>query len=361
MNKDAGRGNWLIVTLRLENGETLPFMMDTGCPITKLDKSLEPKLGKCLGTTTAWAFGVKNEVGIYAAPKLYLRNTPLMTYTNFILTEDCKRFSSSEGRSTMGVLGMDVLEHYCIQLDFNRGVMHFLDDEHANKIDWGKPFPLIDVGERCFIVGENLVGAKGPGSLIDTGWNGDGLLTPELFQQWTNHALLPASGEARSPNGMLGGATYHSLDLRGLDKNDHDSHSGFNTIGIHVLSQNLVTFDFQTRTMYLKRTSDWPLYDKRLEAAAKSDAGPVLKSFQSLRKKGQLPGWSKNDKSSNKTAIFSGHYADVGTCHVAIQKKGDSSFYYYTFVRTSKESPWKLQKAWRTDQNDRTVEEYPVP
>ncbi len=50
MNKEAGRGNWLFVTLRLESGEELPFFVDTGMTLTLLDKSLEPKLGKRLGT-----------------------------------------------------------------------------------------------------------------------------------------------------------------------------------------------------------------------------------------------------------------------------------------------------------------------
>jgi hypothetical protein len=42
MNKEAGRGGHLIVTLRLENGEEIPFQVDTGAPITVFDKSLEP-------------------------------------------------------------------------------------------------------------------------------------------------------------------------------------------------------------------------------------------------------------------------------------------------------------------------------
>ena len=50
MNKEAGRGNWLFVTLRLESGDELPFFVDTGMTVTLLDKSLEPKLGKRLGT-----------------------------------------------------------------------------------------------------------------------------------------------------------------------------------------------------------------------------------------------------------------------------------------------------------------------
>src|SRR6267142_6176006 len=50
MNKDAGRGNWLFVTLRLDKDEELRFFVDTGMTLTVLDKSLEPELGKRLGT-----------------------------------------------------------------------------------------------------------------------------------------------------------------------------------------------------------------------------------------------------------------------------------------------------------------------
>jgi hypothetical protein len=67
-NKDAGRGTWLFVTLQLENGEQLPFLLDTGAPWTFFDKSREPKLGKRLDTGTAWNFGTKRESGVYAAP-----------------------------------------------------------------------------------------------------------------------------------------------------------------------------------------------------------------------------------------------------------------------------------------------------
>jgi hypothetical protein len=51
-NKDAGRGGWLFVTLRLESGEELPFLLDTGAPWTFFDKSREPKLGKRLDSGT---------------------------------------------------------------------------------------------------------------------------------------------------------------------------------------------------------------------------------------------------------------------------------------------------------------------
>ena len=50
INPDAGRGNWLTVTLQLESGQKLPFIVDTGAGATVLNKPLAPKLGKRLDT-----------------------------------------------------------------------------------------------------------------------------------------------------------------------------------------------------------------------------------------------------------------------------------------------------------------------
>src|SRR6266705_4634671 len=45
-NQSAGRGEHLLVTLRSEGGEEMLFALDTGMPVTLLDKYLEPRLGK---------------------------------------------------------------------------------------------------------------------------------------------------------------------------------------------------------------------------------------------------------------------------------------------------------------------------
>lgn len=380
MNKNAGRNNWLIVTVGLENGQKLPMIVDTGSPVTCFDTNLESTLGKRLGAGTFWNFGKKHNIGIYAAPKLYLGRSLLkMTGTN-VVGDNFTQLSSDAGRPVMGILGMDVLEHYCVQLDFKRGKMRFLDDEPASKEDWGKPFPLTDIGDGCFAVSENLVGAKGRGSEIDTGCSFDGWLIPTLFQQWTNHAMPPAKGEAHSPEGVLGGQIYHELDLHDLHKDDYE-HMKFNGIGLHILSQNLVTFDFPKRTMYLRRTSKWPLYDKSLVSEAKWEIKPVLKVLKRLKRKGRLPGWKKSDHGE---ATFFFHY-NFESVTLDGRKKGDSSLYHYTLIRTieakapafrcprqvgnyrdtfasaSKATSWKLQKAWRTDQYGRIIEEYPIP
>ncbi|HEV2392282.1 MAG TPA: hypothetical protein VG146_07960 [Verrucomicrobiae bacterium] len=362
MNKDAGRGDWLIVMVRLESDEKLPFVVDTGCPITTFDKSLEAKLGKRLGAVTVWNFGVGIKTEIYAAPKLYVRNALLMMTGTNVGACDCKQLCPTEGRPIMGILGMDVLEHYCIQLDFNRGKMRFLDDERAKKTDWGQPFPLTDIGDGCFSVAGNLAHAKGPSSLIDTGCNYGGWLVKRLFQQWTNQAISLAHGETRAPDGVLGEETYHDLELHGLDErlNANDSRLKLNGIGLRVLAQNLVTLDFPRRTMYLKRASDWPLAPKHIQSEAKSWASSAADFLKRLKQKGRLPGWSKND-GGGTTAFHFQHDAHLDSVTLDAQKMGDSSIYHYTVTRASKGRRWQLQKAWRTGQDGQIMEEYPVP
>jgi hypothetical protein len=264
----------------------------------------------------------------------------------------------------MGFLGMDVLRNYCIQLDFAAGKMRFLDDEHADKKKWGEPFPLTDIGDGCFTINENLAGVKGLGSVIDSGCDNSGWLQPALFRQWTNHESS-ADEKIYSPDGTLGGEIYRDLDLRVLDAKSlasDDTKIKFNGIGLRVLAENLVTLDFPKRTMYLKRTSDWPLATGNIEAAMKSAAKSSMQSLEQLLKKYRLPGASKGDHGKT-TAFHYNHvpspYLDTATWDALIS--GNSSIYHYTFTRTAKNGPWKLQKAWATDQTGHTVEEYPLP
>jgi len=363
MNEAAGRGGMLFVTIRLADGEKLPFVVDTGASATVFDQSLAPKLGKSTVPGTFHIFGVKHEVGIYKAPRLCLGSTPLLMTGDSVVTLDCQHISSDGERPQMGILGMDVLGHYCLQLDFTARKIRFLDDQHADKTGWGKPFPLTDLGDGCFAVNENLTGQQGAGSLIDTGCGYDGWLQPELFQQWTNHAPSSADHKGRLPDGALGGEAYPGLDLSGLDPQlllDGDGHLKFNGIGLHTLSRNLVTLDFPARTMYLKRTSIGPLTGKDMQATAKSEGKSALKFLNKLNRQNRLPGWAKGAEPAAKTVHYFFSYPDFITFD-QVQKKGGSSVYHYQVSRPGKSKPWQLKKAWRTDQAGHTLEEYPLP
>jgi len=260
LGKDAGHGQEIFLSVRLGNGQVLPLAMDTGASWTVFDKSVEPLLGQRLHTGTVFRWGVESESGIYLAPPLFLGGTRLKMSGPYVATDDFKSISAAAGRPILGLLGMDVLENYCIQIDFERGRLRFLDAEKADKKKWGKAFPLTNIGDGCLALRENLAGVKGVGSLLDTGCNYDGWLVPGVYAQWTNEMQLPAEGEAKCPYGVLGGEKHRLTQLRGLDPKlmaSGDTHVQMNGVGLRYLSHYVVTFDFPNRTMYLKRPSAW--------------------------------------------------------------------------------------------------------
>ncbi|MGO8696483.1 MAG: NPCBM/NEW2 domain-containing protein [Limisphaerales bacterium] len=158
------------------------------------------------------------------------------------------------GRPIAGILGYDCLRHYCVQLDFTALKMRFLDGEHADKQAWGTAFPIVPLNSEDGrpAVAENLLGARGPHSLIDSGYDTDGWLMPKYFQFWSNTAVPPGSDQARSPDGLFGGQKY---PLISLNANDVESDG----IGLRFLARHLVTLDFPRHTMYLQRRSVGPL------------------------------------------------------------------------------------------------------
>src|SRR5436190_16346096 len=97
LNKGAGRGDELYLTLRLETGEELLFVVDTGSPCTVFDKSLEPKLGKRLGTMKVKWPGGKGRGSVYRAPKLFFDRTELLTAPR-VLTVDLTPLPLLPGR-----------------------------------------------------------------------------------------------------------------------------------------------------------------------------------------------------------------------------------------------------------------------
>lgn len=272
INAEAGRGGLLIVPVRLESGEELPFILDTGSG-TCFDKSFEPNLGKPVGTETVQSWGVKTKVNVYDTPRVYLGGALLETEPH-IVTYDLARFSRALGRPIKGMLGIDCLRHYCVQLDFAAGKMRFLDDQQADRQSWGKAFAIVPLNSSDHrpAVNENLFGAKGANSLIDSGYNSDGWLMPKYFQPWTNDADATVNGQARSPNGLFGGEKYAFMNLQ-VEDVESDG------IGLRFLARHLVTLDFPKNTMYLLRQSLGPLPDPRLKTTQVEALEPLIRDM----------------------------------------------------------------------------------
>jgi hypothetical protein len=358
LNPQAGRGDWILVKLCLEDGEELPFIVDTGAPITILDQSLEAKLGERLGTRTkTYGYLGKKRMGLYHAPKLFLNGIPLQTGSR-IYTDDVAALSD---HASLGILGVDCLRHYCVQFDFANRKIRFLHPDRMSGEDLGEAFPLTILFGGVFARAD-FFGAGKVYFRPDTGaiFENDAVLSPKLFQRELKkqNPLLIGNLPANGPNfaafskGIFGGQTYTNLlftEAKDMAWENQDM------LNLQFLARHLVTFDFPKRTLYLKQQSVGPLashYFLIVEAE---------QFLVALGNKGQLPGLT-NHQQVHFSAWNNGNF-DAYPLSITfdLRRKSDASIYHYSVIRESKDAPWKLQKAWRADNHGHTLEEYPIP
>ena len=372
MNKEVGRGQKLHVPVRLDNGKELLFVVDTGAGATILDKSLEPMLERYhLGWTTNINFtwwGTNLDTGLYEAPKLYSGNTQLLT-GDVIYSAD---LSQIVDRPVVGILGMDCLRHYCVQLDFAAGKIRFGDPGQLNGQDLGEEHPLTFLADGRPLIHANLFGHRDEWE-IDTGCDDDAALKPELFQRkvqelgdksalgtWLTTTSTNYAGrtehEGFFQKAVFDGQSFTNFVLR--DCPDQ------NLVGLRFLARHLVTLNFPKNTMYLQRRSGEPFADEDIFAKAVGvysvEAGEFLSN---LKQRGELPGWLKDEHgklyfSNSGDGVLKTH--PISQSIIAIKEHGDSQ-YHYLVTKASKDSAWKLQRAWRTDGNEHVIEEYPLP
>ncbi|HXR04349.1 MAG TPA: retropepsin-like aspartic protease [Verrucomicrobiae bacterium] len=272
MNPEAGRGGLLLVKLRLADGEVLPLILDTGSPGMLLDKSLIPKLGKKLDTMPVHSFDTHQDAGVYAAPKVYLGDVQLVT-GNKVVVVDLPKLSPYLKPPIKGILGMDCLQHYCLQLDFQSGTIHFLDPARLDTTRLGNRYHLTFIskpehGGVPVIWHAGLLGGSATNTVLDIGNNSDGMAPGRAIRQNARGSysgglikrskhFLAVEGWVNHPVGSLkcdwDGNTYTNIAV-GRGPRDYP-----NWIGLRFLARHLVTFDFPNATMYLKQTSSGPL------------------------------------------------------------------------------------------------------
>lgn len=252
---DGGLGTNRVLCLRLQNerGDNWRFLVDSGSPITILDRSLRGKLGPSLGTEPiryAWSGDAVTQV--HAAPRLFLSNTLLLGGPR-VWSDDLRRVWP--GRGVEGILGLDFLRHYCVQLDFSTRTVRFLDPARASGPSLGRAFPLVTQANNSVFINADLFGTGSTLYQVDTGCTVDAVMKPPLFEKaWQRQppewARKFPSGEGRPvveagfPQGTFNGDPYARLII---DSADH------NFLGLRFLARHVVTFNFPQHTLYLRR------------------------------------------------------------------------------------------------------------
>jgi hypothetical protein len=265
MNEGAGSGAPVTVRVRTEGGEELRLVLDTGAFSSALDAAWEPKLGRPLGSKSIGIpfHNAEGDVLTYRAPKLLVGNAQLVTASE-IMAVDLRSLRLAGGPFD-GLLGMDCLRHYCIQLDFGARKIRFLDPERPPTQPLGKAIRIAKgPGGTC--VNADFFGQGEMRFLIDTGFYDepfDFMLAPKPFQR-----VLQQNPDGRGFYAMLGsvgtgvaasfarfeacGATYADIKLIEVNITPRKLKG---VAGLRFVARHVATFNFPKQTVYFKPLS----------------------------------------------------------------------------------------------------------
>lgn len=246
-------GRLILLPIEME-GRPLQFLVDTGACRTGFNLSLRESLGPMVGRQRLQTHAGITNVDTFVWPTVTLNGQSLKSDLNVVCV-DLTDLSQATNKQIDGVLGMDVLRSQRMRIDFDQGILTFMESLPQPRSKFGTRLPL-GFSESGV---PYLTGAVGdvPTArfFIDTGAQGNSL-NPELFDRLVEKQQLRSGGPFTSVTvaGMVqGGRGY--LDHLTIGPIHHEglrtSRVAPSSVGLRYLSRYRVTFDFPDRSVYL--------------------------------------------------------------------------------------------------------------
>jgi hypothetical protein len=266
-------------------GQEYLFGIDTGASHTLFDISLKDKLGMPKRTVKGRAWGKEIKFELFDAPEAFLG--PLnLKHCRTVTLIDLEPINSALGVKRHGIIGMNFLKKYVLQIDFDKALVSFLKPKRDSGIFsflWPKKDRYPDWGEKVsmeydFLSGIPHIKAKLDGTkvdfMIDTGYRAYidrpdlpvsdtfGELETKIFRkvaskiQFEHKQKMRITPQGKAPSDFTKSTVIGRFSIGPLQYKDVTfDESDKSVLGIPFLSRHLVTFDFQNRKMYLKKGS----------------------------------------------------------------------------------------------------------
>lgn len=246
-------------------GKEYSFVLDTGCSHTVFDSSLKHELGDVKRIERGLTAGGLMAYEMHDAPAAFLGPFNMQDCGE-IFCEDFRMLSYIQGKRISGVIGMNFLRKYVVQIDFDKGVLSFLELVEKPNAHWGKEMVINYYRLGIPQITGNIGGSIKVDFIVDTGDNTTGALERRVFERVlaekntkTFEALFATAfgivrnKEARIDRFSIGSFEYQDLIFgEGI----------FSRLGLSFLSRHLVTLDFQNNRIYLKKGSDFKKIDE---------------------------------------------------------------------------------------------------
>jgi hypothetical protein len=243
------------------------FLFDTGSTHMVFDTSFRNDLGQLRGTTTVVTPQDKKvTVECYDAPEAFLGPLNIKECGN-VLCAEIEELDLIEDERISGIIGMNFLIRYAVQIDFDGGILTFLQPLTGENPNWGEAFASNHNSPLVLQVQGNILDDIEADFTIDTGCLATGTLDRSVFRK-----VVPEEGaktlvvrvktlagildtrEARIEELSVGPFEYEGLIFEECSPN---------LLGLSFLSRHTVTFDFFNGIMYLEEGRQFRKNDER--------------------------------------------------------------------------------------------------
>ena len=278
----AKNGQPISLPVKFNRKEYL-FHLDTGCSHTLFDISLKDKLIKAKGGAKLQTLeGPIGSSELFDAPEAFLGPLNLKDCRKVAII-DLEPISSALGQKYYGVIGINFLKKYVVQMDFdkeivsflkptsNKSIFSFLRPRKNNRPNWGEELPIKYKSDNQTPHIKANVNGQEVDFLIDTGYadyvdlpgrplaDDTGKLETKIFKKACGKTQferkqtiqITAHGKAvvSQKNGVVARFSIGSLEY----KDAVFTENSYSALGLAFLSRHLVTFDFPNGKMYLKK------------------------------------------------------------------------------------------------------------
>jgi hypothetical protein len=264
------------------NGKEYLFLLDTGCSHTVFDISLKDKLRKAEGAAKVQTSEGLFSSELFDAPEAFLGPLNLKDCRKVAIV-DTESISSALGQKYHGIIGMNFLKEYVVQIDFDKEIVSFLKPtpnkslfsllrpRKNNRPDWGEEVPIKYKSDNQTPHIRANVNGHEVDFLIDSGFlqyvdmpdrpfaDDTGKLETKIFKKACAKILsepnqqtqITSQGKALIPkkSGVVARFSIGSLEYKDAAFTENSD----SALGLAFLSRHLVTFDFPNGKMYLKK------------------------------------------------------------------------------------------------------------
>lgn len=257
-------GNLILLPVRFKEKEYL-FLLETGASITMFDISFRDKLGDAKRVAIMETAGNPMMVKLFDAPEAFLGSLNLQDCGE-VTCVDLEMLTLIDGRKISGVIGMSFLKKYTVQIDFDEGILLFIQPTKFQNSAWGEGLAINYNSLGCpYILGDIRGGIK-VNFLIDTGANITGNLESKIFRDLLKDRQVKtyegiaqtASGAVREMSMRTSVLSIGSSKYQGLIFDE----SNESRLELRFLSRHIVTFDFPNSKIYFKKGKEFKKVDE---------------------------------------------------------------------------------------------------